>query len=158
MSILDLTFTSETFNITISNGSNTSQAIDLQVIGTILNSMDLSVKANSTVTVPVENKLALKVDYIISLELVSVYAKKIINNFNGTYTTMKVQVRGFPILELFDKIRVASTSGKIDKEFRIVAIEQSYDTGLDGTLTVSVPADTIASKFLFISPGLIIGI
>lgn len=158
VSILDLTFTSETFNITISNGSATSQTIDLQVIGTILNSTDLTVKANSTVAVPVENKLSLKVDYIISLELVSVYAKKIINNFNGTYTTMKVNVRGFPILELFDKIRISSASGKIDKEFRIIAIEQSYDTGLDGTLTVSVPADTVASKFLFICPGLIIGI
>lgn len=158
VSILSVECTSETFNITISNNINTTQTVTLYAYGTVLKTDDAVVVANSPVASASTNILDLDMPYILSMELVQLYAKKIINNYNGSYTNMKIEIRGMPILQLYDKINVLSVSSKITKEFRIKQIENSFDTGLTGTVVVSVPADTIAHKYLYVGPGMIIGI
>jgi hypothetical protein len=158
VTILSVDCTSENFNVTLSNNTNETQTVTLYAYGTVLKTEDAVVTANSPVKSASVNILDLDMPYILSMELVQLYAKKIINNYNGSYTNMTIEIRGMPILQLYDKIEVSSASSKILKEFRIKQIETSFDTGLTGSIVVSVPADTIANKYMFVGPGMLVGI
>lgn len=158
VSILSVDCSSESFNVTITNNTSVTQSVSLYAFGTVLKTDDDTVIANSPVASASNNILDLEIPYVISLELANVYAKKLINNYNGSYTNMSIEIRGMPILQLYDKINVSSISSNVTKEFRIKQIETSFDTGLTGTIVVSVPADTIAHKYVYVSPGMVIGI
>ena len=158
VSILSVDCTSEQFNITISNNTRNTQNVTLFVYGTVLKTEDAIVTANSPVKAASVNVLDLDMPYILSVEIVQLYAKKIINNYNGSYTNMSIEIRGLPILQLYDKLKVVSASSRISKEFRIKQIETSFDTGLTGNIVVSVPADTVAHKYMYVGPGMIVGI
>jgi hypothetical protein len=159
VSILNVTCTSETMDITLSNNTNKTQTVTLQAHGTILTTADATASAvNKSSTASSDNILEISMAYILTPAIVQLYSQKILYNYNGNYVTMTISTRGLPILELYDKITVNSPSSKLNKEFRIKKMSLSFDSGLEGDLTVSVPADKVASKYVFIGPGMIIGI
>jgi hypothetical protein len=159
VSILNVSCTSETMDITLVNNTNKTQTVLLQAHGTVLTTADAIASAtNKHSTAASDNILELTIPYILTPAIVQLYSQKILYNYNGNYVTMTISTRGMPTFELYDKITVNSPSSKLNKEFRIKKMSLSFDSGLEGSLTVSVPADKVASKYVFIGPGMIIGV
>lgn len=122
--------TSMDVTVTTSNASNTELQMPLSIFGTHIINTATTLSDNSPTDLTVDNR------YIQTLEYAEYYKNVLKKYINSETPVITVHVRGNPLLNLGDKIRVISEKYKLDFTGIILRQELNYNGALSGTLTL----------------------
>lgn len=116
--------------ITTSNALNTESQMALKIIGTHIINTATTLSDNSTTDLVIDNP------YVQTSEYAAYYKRVLQKYISSEMPVITVQVRGNPLLNLGDKIRIISEKYLLDFTGIIIRQELRYNGALSGTLTL----------------------
>lgn len=137
--------------LVLNNGNNKAVECSIKVAGAVITTSEQSIVITNTPS-PV-NALELTLNNIHSKEYVSSYGNKVLNTYKGTVANLDIPIRGLPILEVGDRLKIVSPTSRVDNDFIINSISHTYENGLKGTLKVLASTSKVG-EIMFIGPGM----
>ena len=157
LSINKMDYSNRTVTLECFNGSGVTQTVRLDIYGEVIQTSDEVLRLDNR-NAEVDNVLEITMNYVSPVALIAIMGKRLLANYSGLVRELTIDVRSMPVLDIYDRIKIHSASTNIEQEYRIKQINNTFDSGLTGSIVVTVPTDKASSGFVFVGPGQIIGV
>jgi hypothetical protein len=126
----DIKATSKTVALKVQNTTPEQQIIDIDVVGTIVETTSTTIGDDVSGLLEVDNI------YIQNEEYANYYLSILKKFVDNAMPVLRVEIRGNPLLNLLDKVRVVSTKYNIDFTGLILRNELNYNGALSSSITL----------------------
>lgn len=128
-------FTDRTLCVKIDNPGDACIA-SLQVKGSIVNSIqDVIFEERSA---NINNIMEVTLPLVCTKRFATKYAQDTLALFSSYISSIELDMRGHPALELYDQVQVVSPSSSVDATFRVMKISNKMSEGLTGNISVRI--------------------
>lgn len=119
-------------SITISNSTDKPQNVKLDIKGIVISELQttLYVENNSDTN----NIIDIELPMICTNAYATNYAKYVLDMFSNYVSTVELTIRGYPPMELADKVNIISPTASVDDYMSITKISSSMVDGLSSTI------------------------
>lgn len=134
------------------NTLNKLASFSISIIGRRIDAVDKEYISDNECDA--NNTLSMDTNYILHEREVTRLAAQLKNLYRGNITSITLDIRALPHLELYDRVMLNSDYVGIYDEFYVTALSYDFSEGLMGTVTLSASIKAVPQKRIFISPGL----
>lgn len=133
-SVIDYDCTDGTFNMTIDNKSSVDVKVSLVIDGTVVQTVTNTYFLQQPSDV--NNILEVTLPLASSQEYVQEYAKHILSLFTRYTSSVEVNLRGYPGVDIHDRLLLNSASTSINDTMQVVRVSNKFNSGMDTTIVV----------------------
>lgn len=137
VSLVSYGYTDKTATLSILNNLPTNQAVQVVLYGSILNSIQDSVYVLND-EIGINNTLEVTIPIPCSSQYATQYAQKLLATFSSITSTIEIEMRGFPPLELSDAVLVNSPTSATVNTFCVSSIDTKFADGLSSNVKLRI--------------------
>lgn len=129
-------YTDKYISITLINNNAASANVDITINGSVLSYSVASLyNSNNSIT---NNILNVSLPFACSKSYATSYASSVLAMYSNLVSTVNIDMRGYPPIELFDVVDLDSPTSSVSEKFYVKKISNSFDTGLTSTIELRV--------------------
>lgn len=132
--VVDYSYTDSTCSLVINNTSTEAQSVSIIIEGQVVQTVDSSHYVEQSAAS--NNILELTLPIASTEEFVSVYASRILSLFTSYVSNIELQIVGYPIVDIHDRVYLDSNVSDIHNIMQVVRVSNTFNNGMDTTAVV----------------------